>query len=154
MRKIPREASEIREGKSEYPRDHPWVNFSRQPLRTFHYLSNFSRDTTNWSSSHPCDKFVSKCVPPAVAHAWAGACTASAALHGGAAPQEAVGRFGECKSEQILVYVWRNIMAPSPNFDSLQFRFLWVYTEVCNERRNRGCRSFELPKLNLLKNSN
>ena len=32
------EYSDLPLGKSEYPWDHPWVNFSRQPLRTFRYL--------------------------------------------------------------------------------------------------------------------
>ena len=30
--------SDLPSGKSEYPWDNPRVNFSRQPLRTFHYL--------------------------------------------------------------------------------------------------------------------
>ena len=80
--------SDLPKGKSEYPRDHPWVNFSRQPLRTFRYFSEFSRDATNLTSSHSCNKFMSTCA--------------------GAAR-----RFGACKSDTIL-YIWRNITAPSP----------------------------------------
>ena len=72
---LPWEASDLPKGKSEYPWDHPRVNFSRQPLRTFHYLSDFSRDATNWTSSCPCDKFMSKCAPPA------GACAAGQCMH-------------------------------------------------------------------------
>ena len=41
-------------------------NFSRQPLRTFHCLSDFSKDATNWTGSCACDEFVSMCAPPAV----------------------------------------------------------------------------------------
>ena len=55
--------------------DHPRVNFSRQPLRTFRYFSDFSRDAMNWTSSCPCDKFMSKCAPPA------GACATGQCMH-------------------------------------------------------------------------
>ena len=58
--------SDLPEGRSKYLKDHPWGNFSRQPLRTFHCLSDFSRGATNWTSSRACDEFVSTCVPPAV----------------------------------------------------------------------------------------
>ena len=85
---LPREASELPVGKSEYPRDHPWVNFSRQPLRTFRYLSDLSIDATNWTSSRPCDKFVSKSAPLAVLHMRSTARLCMAAR-----------RFGEYESE-------------------------------------------------------
>ena len=68
LRKIPREASDLSQVKSEYPRDHPREIFSRHPLRTFHCLSDFIRDATNWTSSRACDEFVSTCAPPAVLH--------------------------------------------------------------------------------------
>ena len=67
---LPREASELPEGKSEYPRDHPWVNFSRQPLRTFRYLSDLSRDAVNWTSFRSCNEFVQHVRGPVHAEVW------------------------------------------------------------------------------------
>ena len=93
----PKGGFRLTEGKSEYPRDHLWVNFTRQPLMNFHYFLEFSRDAMNWKSSLSCDEFVSTCVGWRMHQ-----CIGAPALHGGAAQQEAAGRFGECESEQIL----------------------------------------------------
>ena len=83
--------SDLPEGKSGYPRDHPWGNFSRQPLRTFRYFSHFSKDATKCTSYCSCDESVSSCARPVHAPVLRcmHRCTSAPALRGGVAWQEA-----------------------------------------------------------------
>ena len=62
--------SELPSGKSDYPWDHPRVNFSRQPLRTFRYFSDLSRDAVNWTSFRSCNEFVQHVRGPVHAEVW------------------------------------------------------------------------------------
>ena len=68
-----------------------------------------------------------------------------AGWRGAAWRQEAAGRFGECESEQILVYIWRNITASSPNSDFVGsiLKFGKLHNEGGELQRNTERRKVE-----------